>query len=64
MRRCACTKPVTVAEVMPLLFNRALDTHQLQFAVGESLAHLDYLLAEGRLRRSLDDDGRFRFVRR
>ncbi len=60
----ACARPVTVAEVMPLLFNRTLDTHQLQFAVGESLAHLNYLLAEGRLRRSLDDDGRLRYARR
>jgi glyoxylase-like metal-dependent hydrolase (beta-lactamase superfamily II) len=60
----ACTRPVTVTEVMPLLFNRPLDTHQLQFALGESLAHLNYLLAEGRLRRSLDADGRLRFVRR
>jgi glyoxylase-like metal-dependent hydrolase (beta-lactamase superfamily II) len=60
----ACARPVTVAEVMPLLFNRALDTHQLQFALGESLAHLNYLLAEGRLRRFLDDDGRLRYARR
>ena len=60
----ACARPVTVAEVMPQLFNRELDTHQLQFAVGESLAHLNYLLAKGRLRRSLDDDGRLRYLRR
>jgi glyoxylase-like metal-dependent hydrolase (beta-lactamase superfamily II) len=60
----ACARPVTVAEVMPHLFNRKLDTHQLQFALGESLAHLSYLLAEGRLRRSLDDDGRLRYSRR
>jgi glyoxylase-like metal-dependent hydrolase (beta-lactamase superfamily II) len=58
----ACERPATVAEVMPCLFNRKLDTHQLQFALGESLAHLNYLLAEGRLRRRLDDDGRVRFV--
>jgi glyoxylase-like metal-dependent hydrolase (beta-lactamase superfamily II) len=60
----ACAQPATVAEVIPHLFHRELDTHQLQFAIGESLAHLNYLLAEGRLRRSLDDDGRLRFVRR
>jgi glyoxylase-like metal-dependent hydrolase (beta-lactamase superfamily II) len=60
----ACARPATVAEVMPHLFNRELDTHQLQFALAESLAHLNYLLAEGRLRRSLDDAGRFRYARR
>jgi glyoxylase-like metal-dependent hydrolase (beta-lactamase superfamily II) len=57
----ACARPATAAEIMPLLFNRPLDTHQLQFALGESLAHLNYLVAEGRLRRRLDDDGRLRF---
>ena len=36
----------------------------LQFALGESLAHLNYLLAEGRLQRRLDDDGRFRYATR
>jgi glyoxylase-like metal-dependent hydrolase (beta-lactamase superfamily II) len=60
----ACARPVTVADVIPHLFQRELDTHQLQFAVGESLAHLNYLLAEGQLRRDRDDDGRLRFVRR
>ena len=56
--------PATAVEVMPLLFNRPLDTHQLQFALGESLAHLNYLVAEGRLQRRLDDDGRFRYATR
>jgi glyoxylase-like metal-dependent hydrolase (beta-lactamase superfamily II) len=60
----ACERPATVAEVMPLLFDRTLDIHQLQFALGESLAHLNYLVAEGRLRRRLDNDGRLRFAAR
>jgi glyoxylase-like metal-dependent hydrolase (beta-lactamase superfamily II) len=60
----ACARPATIVEVVPHLFHRELDTHQLQFALGESLAHLNYLAAEGRLRRSLDADGRLRFVRR
>jgi glyoxylase-like metal-dependent hydrolase (beta-lactamase superfamily II) len=60
----ACAHPVTVVEVIPHLFHRELDTHQLQFALGESLAHLNYLLAEGGLRRVLDDDGRPRYARR
>ena len=60
----ACTRPLTAVEVIPHLFQRELDVHQLQFALGESLAHLNYLLAEGRLHRSLDDAGRLRYTRK
>ena len=57
----ACVTPVTLAEVMPRLFDRALDVHQLQFALGESLAHLNHLVEQGRLRRWLDPEGRLRY---
>jgi glyoxylase-like metal-dependent hydrolase (beta-lactamase superfamily II) len=57
----ACATPLTLAEVMPRLFDRALDVHQLQFALGESLAHLNYLVAQGQLGRRLDPDGRLRY---
>jgi glyoxylase-like metal-dependent hydrolase (beta-lactamase superfamily II) len=57
----ACATPVTLAEVMPRLFERALDVHQLQFALGESLAHLNHLVARGQLGRALDADGRLRY---
>ena len=60
----ACTEPATAVEVMPQLFDRELDRHQLAFALGESLAHLNYLLANGRLTRRLDADGRLRYRRR
>lgn len=60
----ACATPMTVAEVMPRLFDRALDVHQLQFALGESLAHLNWLVEQGRLERALDSDGRLRFCAR
>jgi glyoxylase-like metal-dependent hydrolase (beta-lactamase superfamily II) len=57
----ACVTPVTLAEVMPRLFDRALDVHQLQFALGESLAHLNHLVAQDRIERALDTDGRLRY---
>jgi glyoxylase-like metal-dependent hydrolase (beta-lactamase superfamily II) len=57
----ACVTPVTLTEVMPRLFDRALDVHQLQFALGESLAHLNYLVGQGQLERGLDADGRLRY---
>lgn len=60
----ACTTPVTLAEVMPRLFDRALDAHQLQFALGESLAHLNFLVGRGRLESRADDDGRLRYYAR
>ena len=60
----ACAKPVTLAEVMPRLFDRALDVHQLQFALGESLAHLNHLVGQGQLECQLDADGRLRFCAR
>jgi glyoxylase-like metal-dependent hydrolase (beta-lactamase superfamily II) len=57
----ACATPATVAEVMPRLFDRALDGHQLQFALGESLAHLNCLVERGNIARQLDADGRLRY---
>jgi glyoxylase-like metal-dependent hydrolase (beta-lactamase superfamily II) len=60
----ACARPLTLAEVMPRLFDRALDVHQLQFALGESLAHLNFLVEQGRLDRQTDADGRLRHCAR
>ena len=57
----ACAMPLTLAEVMPRLFDRTLDVHQLQFALGESLAHLNYLVGRGQLERQPGDDGRVRY---
>jgi glyoxylase-like metal-dependent hydrolase (beta-lactamase superfamily II) len=57
----ACATPLTLAEVMPLLFDRTLDVHQLQFALGESLAHLNYLVEQDRLERQAGADGRIRY---
>ncbi len=59
----ACAEPATAAQVMPQLFDRELDRHQLAFALGECLAHLNYLLAARRLTRRLDADGRLRYQR-
>jgi glyoxylase-like metal-dependent hydrolase (beta-lactamase superfamily II) len=57
----ALGEPRTAAELMPVLFRRQLDTHQLSFAIGEVLAHLNYLLAAGSVTRTLDADGVERF---
>ncbi|MGF1474231.1 MAG: MBL fold metallo-hydrolase [Geminicoccaceae bacterium] len=40
----ACRKPSTVYELLPVLFDRTLDQHQIRFAVGEALSHLNFLV--------------------
>jgi glyoxylase-like metal-dependent hydrolase (beta-lactamase superfamily II) len=58
----ACDRPKTVTEVTRIMFRRELDPHQLVFAVGEALAHLNHLTAKGRLKRSLDRQGVLQFA--
>jgi glyoxylase-like metal-dependent hydrolase (beta-lactamase superfamily II) len=51
----ACTeKPMTAHEIVPVLFKRELDLHQLTFAQGEALAHLHSLWHGGKLKRRLE----------
>lgn len=57
----ACQKPTTARELVPVLFKRELDIHQLTFAMGEAIAHLNYLLRQGKLDRRLCEDGVLRF---
>ncbi|MCX8502030.1 MAG: MBL fold metallo-hydrolase, partial [Alphaproteobacteria bacterium] len=46
------TRPHTAAECLTPLFERELDSFQMSFAMGEALAHLNYLVARGRVTRS------------
>ena len=58
----ACSeRPHSAAEGLPILFKRALDAHQMTFAMGETVAHLHLLWFEGMLQRRLGDDGVYRF---
>jgi glyoxylase-like metal-dependent hydrolase (beta-lactamase superfamily II) len=50
----ACRTPQTAASIVPVLFKRALDLHQMTFALGEALAHLHALWYEGKVARTLD----------
>lgn len=60
----ACANgPATAADMLPVLFKRELDLHQTTFAMGEAIAHLNYLWHRGALRRWLDTDGVWRFER-
>lgn len=60
----ACVQPQSTSDIVPVLFKRKLDLHQLTFAMGEALAHLHALYFEGKLTRHTDDDGIVRFTRR
>jgi glyoxylase-like metal-dependent hydrolase (beta-lactamase superfamily II) len=59
----ALAEPRTGVDLIPVLFRREMDTHQLTFAIGEVLAHLHLLEAEGAVARSLGADGVHRFRR-
>jgi glyoxylase-like metal-dependent hydrolase (beta-lactamase superfamily II) len=60
----ACkAQPTSAAELLPVLFRRALDLHQTTFAMGESLAHLHALQGHGHIKRlPAGDDGVWRFA--
>ena len=60
----ACASPHSAAEIVPLMFPRKLDGHQLSFALGEALAHLHKLWFDGVLQRHIGIDGVFRFVQK
>ncbi|GAB5468227.1 MAG: MBL fold metallo-hydrolase [Rhodospirillales bacterium] len=52
--------PLSAYDAIPALFNRKLDNHQLFFALGESLAHLNHLAVMGRAEK-VESDGVLRF---
>lgn len=58
----ALDKPKTAADLLPVLFKRALDDHQLMFAISETVAHLNYLLHEKRVVRTRTLDGKYLFT--
>jgi glyoxylase-like metal-dependent hydrolase (beta-lactamase superfamily II) len=54
-QRCAAiaaacdAAPRSIADLVPVLFHRALDPHQMSFAFSETLAHVNYMLRRGEL---------------
>lgn len=59
--RTACATPQSAADIVPIMFKRQLDAHQLTFAIGEALAHLHMLWFSGVLTRVADNNGTLRF---
>jgi glyoxylase-like metal-dependent hydrolase (beta-lactamase superfamily II) len=58
----ACRVPCSAQDVLPLLFRRTLRGLQRFLALGEAIAHLEYLAHRGRLERRTDSAGNVRFV--
>lgn len=56
VERCA-EAPQRAAELMRALFPKVTDPHQMGFAFGETLAHVNYLVRRGRLVRDTDAQG-------
>jgi glyoxylase-like metal-dependent hydrolase (beta-lactamase superfamily II) len=61
--QAACqASPRSAADALEVLFRRRLDSKQIFFAMGESIAHLHYLHYAGRLRRETGSDGVIRYA--
>lgn len=50
-------RPMTVADLVPVLFTRKLDPHQMSFAFSEAHAHVNLLVHEGKLCWKKDAEG-------
>ena len=53
----ACAEPLNATQVLKRMFKRELDSHQLFFALGESIAHLHYLIGQGRMVKETGPNG-------
>ncbi|MGY8905039.1 MAG: MBL fold metallo-hydrolase [Burkholderiales bacterium] len=58
---CA-SQPCSASDIVPIMFKRTLDLHQLTFAMGEAVAHLHLLWFQGQLSRQISADGMVRFA--
>jgi glyoxylase-like metal-dependent hydrolase (beta-lactamase superfamily II) len=54
-------RALSAHDVLPILFKRPLDLHQMTFAMGEAVAHLHALWHAGKVKRAKDREGVWRF---
>jgi glyoxylase-like metal-dependent hydrolase (beta-lactamase superfamily II) len=59
----ACAEPATALDVAKQVFARRLDSAQLGFAIAETVAHLNYLVAEKQISRHADANGVYLYER-
>ena len=60
MEACSA-RSCSAFDILPVMFKRLLDMHQTTFAMGEAVAHLHALWYAGKLRRTTDAQGVYRF---
>ena len=58
----SASAPVCAAELVPVLFRRELDIQQRYFAMGEAIAHLNFLWRAGKVERQVDAELTIRFA--
>jgi glyoxylase-like metal-dependent hydrolase (beta-lactamase superfamily II) len=58
----ACREPHSAYQLLPVLFKRELDEQQIDMALGECVAHLNYLTLRGQLQREEDAEGVYRYL--
>jgi glyoxylase-like metal-dependent hydrolase (beta-lactamase superfamily II) len=58
----ACAEPRTSFELVPVLFKRRLVGSHWMFAMGETIAHAEYLVQAGELERRVDGASTVRYV--
>ncbi len=52
-----CREPRRAVDTFPALFKSEIRDNNLIMATGESIAHLNYMIAAGRIERSIDSAG-------
>ncbi|AKH69621.1 Zn-dependent hydrolase, glyoxylase [Spongiibacter sp. IMCC21906] len=57
----ACKTEKCALDLLGVLFKRRLEVSQMTLAIGEAVAHLNFLVQEGRLQRRLDEQGIYRY---
>ncbi|MEZ5573266.1 MAG: hypothetical protein R3E64_14775 [Halioglobus sp.] len=58
----ACVEqPLSAMELLPVLFKRPLEGHNLGLALGECIAHLNYLHQRGQIERTVDAEDCYRY---
>ena len=57
-----CVEPALAKDLLPVLFARKLEPPQMMMALGEAIAHLHLLMHRNRIKRTLEEDGCYRFL--
>jgi len=57
LEQACAEQPRTAVDLLPVLFRRALDDRTVTLALGECMAHLNYLTERGQLSRQLNEAG-------